>query len=182
MKEKEIIHRVTKILWMQKSKHQTLQSSAKFKVLLISCYASNLLLLLLLLLCLWYRRYYMRGGLSSVTPSVPQHDIMTHPPPLIGHPEAVLTSDWPPEVRTGLNMTQASGRHIFCFSSRIPRRALSITAYFQGSVSGERGRETVEARTRGVWIQVWHVHHLLHENTGKLPRQIVNCSSRTWNA
>ena len=55
---------------------------------------------------------------SLVTPSA-SHDIMTYPRPLIGHCEPVLTSDWPLEVRTDivtdLNMTQASGRHIFCF-------------------------------------------------------------------
>ena len=55
---------------------------------------------------------------SLVTPSA-SHDIMTYPRPLIGHCWPLLTSDWPVEVRTDivtdLNMTQASGRHIFCF-------------------------------------------------------------------
>ena len=101
-----------------------------------------------------------------------QSDIMTYPGPLIGQWPSVLPSDWLMR-RSGhryqdLNMTQASGRHIFCF--RGFRACLrSITAYFQRqlSVSGERGRVTYSGQyTWGqccvLWIHVgdWNSYYI----------------------
>ena len=118
---KEIILRITKILRMQRSKDQTRQSSEKFRIFLISCLSQESRVVAVVRCCCCCCSDCDIGDMrdrprSLVTPSA-SHDIMTYPRPLIGHCWPVLTSDWSAEVRTDivtdLNMTQASGRHIF---------------------------------------------------------------------
>ena len=88
---KEIILRITKILWMQRGKPQTPHSSEKFRIFLISpflqvtcCWCCQMLLLLLLL-WLWYRRYERQASdvLSCYTISPSWHN------------DTDPASDWP---------------------------------------------------------------------------------------